>query len=108
MSITPPKSDAGTPQRPADSENNDISLSSPTKAAGNENKDDLMALSSDEDEEDVKGKEGKIPEDDLPSPLTSEIGSDMETAAMEKELEGQGLIRKVSSPSFSVMPGLTR
>jgi hypothetical protein len=108
MSITPPKSDAGTPQRPAASENNDISLSSPTKAAGNENKDDLMGFSSDEDEDDVKDKKGKMSDDELLSPVTSDIGSDVERTVMEsKELEEQGSVRKVSCPFFLAVPELT-
>jgi len=82
MSMTPPKSNAGTPQRPSEPKQHD--------------RDDLMAFSDEDDEEEVKAKEAQILEDDLLSPLTSDIGSDAETAAMEKELEEQGLIRKVS------------
>jgi hypothetical protein len=78
MSMTPPKSNAGTPQRPSE-----------------QKRDDLMALSDEDDEEEVKAKEAQMLEDDLLSPVTSDIGSDTERAAMEKELEEQGLIRKV-------------
>jgi hypothetical protein len=83
MSMTPPKSNAGTPQRPTESTE--------------QKKDDLMAYSDEDDEEEVKAKEAQMLEDDLLSPVTSDIGSDIERAAMEKELEEQGLIRKVGS-----------
>jgi hypothetical protein len=81
MSMTPPKSNAGTPQRPSE----------PIE----QKRDDQMAFSDEDDEEEVKAKEAQILEDDLLSPVTSDIGSDTERAAMEKELEEQGLIRKV-------------
>jgi hypothetical protein len=81
MSMTPPKSNAGTPQRPTE----------PIE----QKRDDQMAFSDEEDEEEVKAKEAQMLEDDLLSPVTSDIGSDTERAAMEKELEEQGLIRKV-------------
>ena len=62
-----------------------------------------MAFSDEDDEEEVKAKEAQMLEDDLLSPLTSDIGSDAETAAMEKELEEQGLIRKVfTAPDLEV------
>ena len=54
-----------------------------------------MAFSDEDDEEEVKAKEAQMLEDDLLSPVTSDIGSDTERAAMEQELEEQGLIRKV-------------
>jgi hypothetical protein len=54
-----------------------------------------MAFSDEDEEEQVKAKEAQMLEDDLLSPVTSDIGSDTERAAMEKELEEQGLIRKV-------------
>jgi hypothetical protein len=89
MSITPPKSNAGTPQRPSE----------PIE----HKRDDLMALSNQDDEEEVKAKEAQMLEDDLLSPVTSDIGSDTERAAMEKELEEQGLIRKVCiTPELNV------
>ena len=81
MSMTPPKSNAGTPQRPTE----------PIE----QKRDDLMAFSDEDDEEGVKAKEAQMLDDDLLSPVTSDIGSDTERAAMEKELEEQGLIRKV-------------
>jgi hypothetical protein len=81
MSMTPPKSNAGTPQRPSE----------PIE----QKRDDQMAFSDEDDEEEVKAKEAQMLEDDLLSPVTSDIGSDTERAAMEKELEEQGLIRKV-------------
>jgi len=84
MTMTPPKSNAGTPQRPVESE--DISLSSPTKVTSpKEKKGNDEESSTDEDEQ---------LEDDLLSPVSS-AGSDLEKAAMERELEEQGLIRKV-------------
>lgn len=54
-----------------------------------------MAFSDDDDDAKVKRAKG---EDDLLSPATSDAGSDLEKAAMEKELEEQGLIRKVTPP----------
>ena len=88
MSMTPPKSNAGTPQRPVDS--------------AEQKRDDLMAFSDEDDEEEVKAKEAQMLEDDLLSPVNSDIGSDTDRAAMEKELEEQGLIRKVCIPPQDV------
>jgi hypothetical protein len=91
MSMTPPRSNAGTPQRPTESTE--------------QKRDDLMAFSDedDEEEEEVKAKEAQMLEDDRLSPVTSDIGSDVERAAMEKDLEEQGLIRKVDSIPQSSM-----
>jgi len=87
--MTPPKSNAGTPQRPAE----------PIE----QKRDDQMAFSDEDDEEEVKAKEAQMPEDDFLSPVTSDIGSDTERATMENELGEQGLIRKVSmTPGLSV------
>jgi len=91
MSMTPPKSNAGTPQRPTE----------PIE----QKRDDLMAFSDEDDEAEVKAKEAQMLEDDLLSPVTSDIGSDTERAAMEKGLEEQGLIRKVSITLGSSVEG---
>lgn len=97
MSDTPPRSNAGTPLRPQELDH--TSNSSPTKHTEKEEKDDLMTPSddNDDDEEVVNAKEAKMLEDDLLSPVTSDLGSDTERVGMEKELEEQGLIRKVGS-----------
>jgi hypothetical protein len=99
-SMTPPKSNAGTPQRPVESEDKDIPLSLPTRTAQidhskEKKRNDEGSSTETEDEGGYTESEKKQLEDDLLSPASSP-GSDVGKAAMEKELEEQGLIRKVN------------
>jgi len=89
MSMTPPGSNTGTPQRPAQEED-DMSVSSSARRFEKQKQDDLMA-SSDDDE--VKVKAGTA-EDEMLSPASSDIETDT-----EKDTKEKGEVRDVSRRS---------
>jgi hypothetical protein len=75
----------------------DTAISIPEKKNVEVSDDDDTDLEMDDDNKDNTGdeEEARNLEDDLLSPLNSEIGSDEDGAVMEQDLEDNGLIRKV-------------